>query len=234
MLDVRSVSVYYGKVQAVAGISVYVNEGEIVAVLGANGAGKTTLLRAISGLQRPDFGEISFGNLRIDRLSPADIVRAGIIHVPEGRKLFPDMSVMDNLIMGAYLRKDKAGISRDLEIVFDLFPVLKTRAGSPARTLSGGEQQMLSIGRGLMAKPKVLMLDEYSLGLAPIVTEQIGEAIKTINRSGVGVLLVEQHTHLALSLASRGYVIETGRVVLEGQSAELHNSELVKDAYLGD
>lgn len=233
MLTVKSLDVYYGKIQALKGISLEVDEGEIVTLIGANGAGKTTLLRTISGLIRPKNGEILYQGKRIDSLSAEAIVKLGISHVPEGRRIFPNLTVLENLEMGAFLRKDRDGIAKDQEKVFTLFPRLKERLKQQAGTLSGGEQQMLAMGRALMARPKLLLLDEPSMGLAPLLVKTIFEIIKEINAGGTTILLVEQNAHMALSIAHQAYVIETGRVVLTGTPEELHKSEQVQSAYLG-
>jgi branched-chain amino acid transport system ATP-binding protein len=233
MLRAEGLDVAYGKIQALWGVTFDVPSGEIVALIGANGAGKTTTLRAVSGLLRPRAGAIVLGGERLDRLSPAEIVERGVVHVPEGRKLFPEMTVLDNLLMGGYARPVRAHRRRRLEEVFAVFPQLAERRAQLAGTLSGGEQQMVAIGRGLMARPKVLMLDEPSLGLAPIMVEEMFRVIAEINRKGVTVLLVEQNTEHALALAHRGFVLESGRVVLAGTGAELLANEQVRQAYLG-
>lgn len=232
MLKVEGLEVVYGKIQALWGADLDVQEGEIVALVGANGAGKTTLLKTISGLLKAKKGTILFDGTRIERLGPREIVSKGLIQVPEGRKLFPEMSVLENLLMGAYL-SSQVGIERRLEEVFQIFPVLKERQRQLAGTLSGGEQQMVAIGRGLMGNPKLLMLDEPSLGLAPIMVEETFRVVETINKGGVTVLLVEQNTQHALSLAHRGYVMEYGRIVLTGTGESLLQDESVKKAYLG-
>jgi branched-chain amino acid transport system ATP-binding protein len=233
MLRAERLEVAYGKIQALWGVSFGVPQGEIVALVGANGAGKTTTLKAVSGLHRPRGGAIYLGAERLDQRSPAEIVELGVVHVPEGRKLFPEMTVLDNLLMGGYARGARAHRRRRLEEVFAIFPKLRERRGQMAGTLSGGEQQMVAIGRGLMAGPKVLMLDEPSLGLAPIMVEEMFRVIGEINRTGVTVLLVEQNTENALALAHRGYVLESGRVVLAGTGKELLANEQVRQAYLG-
>jgi branched-chain amino acid transport system ATP-binding protein len=233
MLRAEGLDVAYGKLQALWGVTFDVPSGEIVALIGANGAGKTTTLRAVSGLLRPRAGAIVLGGERLDRLSPAEIVERGVVHVPEGRKLFPDMTVLDNLLMGGYARTARAHRRRRLEEVFAVFPRLAERRAQLAATLSGGEQQMVAIGRGLMARPKVLMLDEPSLGLAPIMVVEMFRVIAEINRGGVTVLLVEQNTEHALALAHRGFVLESGRVVLSGTGAELLANEQIRQAYLG-
>jgi branched-chain amino acid transport system ATP-binding protein len=232
MLKVEDLQAAYGKVQTLWEIGFEVPKGEIVALLGANGAGKTTTLKVLSGLIRPRAGSIILDGERIDGCSPAQIVRRGIVHVPEGRGLFPDMTVIDNLLMGAY---GTAGVGRRrrLDQVFGIFPQVATRRRQLAGTLSGGEQQMVAIGRGLMADPKILMLDEPSLGLAPIVVEDMFRAVKAINASGVAILLVEQNTQHALALSSHGYVLEAGRVVLSGSGQQLLANAEVRKAYLG-
>jgi branched-chain amino acid transport system ATP-binding protein len=233
MLRVEKLEVAYGKIQALWGVTFDLLEGEILALVGANGAGKTTTLRVLSGLHQPKAGAIYLGSERLDRRSPAEIVELGVIHVPEGRKLFPEMTVLDNLLMGGYARTARSQRRRRLEQVFAIFPRLGERQRQLAGTLSGGEQQMVAIGRGLMAGPKVLMLDEPSLGLAPIMVEEMFRVIGEINRTGVTVLLVEQNTEHALALAHRGFVLESGRVVLAGTGNELLANEQVRQAYLG-
>jgi branched-chain amino acid transport system ATP-binding protein len=233
LLEIREMTVYYGKSMAIQDVSLEVAEGTVVSIIGANGAGKSTILRALSGLVASTSGEIRFRGNRINGRETTEIVRLGISLVPEGRQLFPYLSVLSNLKLGASLRKDKEGINHSLEEVYKLFPRLEERRNQKAGTLSGGEQQMLAIGRGLMAKPKLLCMDEPSLGLAPIVIEQLGEVIKDINTRGVSVLLVEQNVHLALGVASRGYALQVGRVVLEGDIEKMKSSDIVKIAYLG-
>lgn len=233
LLEVKNIRVLYEKVEAVRGISLGAEEGTVISLIGANGAGKTTTLKAISGLKRLNSGEIWFQGRRIDGISPHAIVKLGIAHVPEGRRLFGLMTVMDNLAMGAFLQKDKGEIARNLEVVFRHFPILKTRQKQLARSLSGGEQQMLAIGRALMAKPTVLLLDEPSIGLAPLVVAEIARIIEDIKSAGLTIVLVEQNAHMALRLAEKGYVLETGKIVLEGDSKDLIHSEYVKKAYLG-
>jgi len=210
-----------------------VEEGGIVTLIGSNGAGKTTTLRAISGLKHPASGEIWFEDQRIDRLAPEKINKLGIAQVPEGRRVFPQMTVVENLLMGAFLREDKDGINRDLEEVFKHFPVLKERQKQYAGTLSGGEQQMLAMGRGLMSNPRLLLLDEPSLGLSPILVMEIAKIIRDIHQAGKTIILVEQNARLALSLAQKGYVLETGNIVLQGNAKDLRENEDVKKAYLG-
>jgi branched-chain amino acid transport system ATP-binding protein len=233
MLRVDRVEVSYGNVQALWGVSFDVAAGEIVALVGANGAGKTTTLKAISGLVRPGAGAIALDGERLDRLPTMEIVARGVVHVPEGRKLFPDMTVLENLLLGAFGHAARPGQRERLEQVFGIFPRLRERRGQIAGTLSGGEQQMVAIGRGLMARPKILMLDEPSLGLAPILVEDMFRVIEEINRSGTTVLLVEQNTEHALAVAHRGFVLESGRVVLSGTGRELLANERVRQAYLG-
>ena len=233
MLKVEDINVYYGNIQALKGISFHIEEGEIVTLIGANGAGKSTLLKTVSGLLKPKQGQIIYQGNSIGGKAAQAIVRQGISHVPEGRRVFANMSVEENLQLGAYLRKDRAGIREDMEKVFDLFPRLKERLKQPAGTLSGGEQQMLAMGRALMAKPKLLLLDEPSMGLAPLLVKTIFRIIEEINATGTTILLVEQNANLALSIADRAYVVETGNIVLSGSAAELTSSEQVKMAYLG-
>ena len=233
LLEVKDIKVHYGKVEAVSQVSLQVAEGEIVALLGSNGAGKSTTLKTISGLKRPTFGEIWCSGARIDNGEPDDIVRKGIGHVPEGRRVFPLMTVEDNLLMGAYSRKDREGVKKDLENIYKSFPRLGERKKQRAGSMSGGEQQILAISRALMCKPKLLMLDEPSIGLSPIMVDQISVVIKDIHQQGISVLLVEQNATMALRLADRGYVIETGHIVLQGTGKELLNDAGVKKAYLG-
>ncbi len=233
LLEVKSIEVHYQKVAALKGISLKVEGSEIVTLIGGNGAGKSTTLRTITGLKRPSSGEIWFEGERIDRLGPHKIVQRGIAHVPEGRRVFPDLNVIENLYTGAYLRKDKDGIKRVLEEVFGHFPLLKERRKQRAKTLRGGEQQMLAMGRALMSNPRLLLMDEPSLGLSPILVHEIAKIIREVNKRGVPVILVEQNAELALGLASYGYVLETGRIALEGEAKELHENEHVRHAYLG-
>lgn len=232
MLKINNLAVSYGMIQAVHGVSFDVKPGEIVTLIGANGAGKTTILRTISGLIRPKSGQILFESQDVTKTPPQKIVAAGLSQVPEGRHVFSGLSVMENLEMGAYLRKDD-GLKADYEQVFEKFPVLKERRNQDAATLSGGEQQMLAMGRALMSKPKLLLLDEPSMGLAPIFIKEIFSIIQEINAQGTTVLLIEQNAKMALSVAHRGYVLETGKIVLSGTGAELLDSEEVKKAYLG-
>jgi branched-chain amino acid transport system ATP-binding protein len=233
LFEVKNLTVHYHKVAAVQDISIQVDTGEIVTLIGANGAGKSTTLRTISGLKKGTSGEIWFDGERIDHLPADQIIGRGIAHVPEGRRVFPDLTVMENLYTGAYLRRDKAEIEKDLKKVTQRFPRLLERAGQLAKTMSGGEQQMIAIGRALMSRPKLLMMDEPSLGLAPIVVQEIGKIIKDINQSGVPVILVEQNAEMALKLARHAYVLETGRVALSGLAADLRDNEHVRKAYLG-
>jgi branched-chain amino acid transport system ATP-binding protein len=233
LLELRGVEVAYGDLPALRGVSVSVEAGETLSVVGANGAGKTTMLRAISGLMRPRAGQILLEGERLDSLPSHAIVERGVVQVPEGRKIFPSLTVLENLELGSYVAAAKARRREGLEQVFGLFPRLKERERQAAGTMSGGEQQMLAIGRALMARPRLLMLDEPSLGLAPIIVKEIFRIIGEINRSGTTVLLVEQNTRQALALSRRGYVLENGSVVLEGSGAELLGNEHVKRAYLG-
>ncbi len=233
LLELRAVDAFYGRVQALRGVTLTVDAGEVVALIGSNGAGKTTTLRTVSGLMHPTGGTVVFDGRDISTTPAHDIVHLGICQAPEGRRLFPRMQVLDNLQMGAYTRNDKAGIASALERVYTLFPRLKERSTQLAGTLSGGEQQMLAIGRALMARPKVLMLDEPSLGLAPILVETIFQIIREINGQGTPILLVEQNAHKALEVAHRAYVLETGSIVKQGTGADLLLSEDVQRAYLG-
>ena len=232
-LSISGLTVHYGKAQAIKGISLEAEEGQIITIIGANGAGKTTLLKTISGMEKATAGEITYQGIRIDMMSPEKIVGLGIAHVPEGRRVFPFMSVRDNLLLGAFLRRDRSGIGGDLELVFRYFPPLKDRLGQQAGSLSGGEQQMLAIARALMANPTLLMLDEPSLGLAPKVVGKVGRIIREINGEGMSIILVEQNTTMALRVAHRGYVLEIGRVALSGDVKELMGNEDIKRAYLG-
>ena len=233
MLKIDDINVYYGAIHALKGISLEVDEGEIVTLIGANGAGKSTTLRTISGLLKPKTGAIDFQGQDIAGVPAHEIVKRGISQVPEGRRIFAEMTVMGNLDLGAFTRKDKDGIAADLRHVFELFPRLEERRDQVAGTLSGGEQQMLAMGRALMSRPKLLLLDEPSMGLAPLLIREIFNIIVDINKSGTTVLLVEQNANMALSIASRAYVLETGRITLSGPAAELAASEEVKKAYLG-
>ena len=233
LLEMQNISVNYGKVSAIRDISMNVPEGSIVTIIGANGAGKSTALRAMSGLSPIHSGEIHFDGQRIDRMPAHKIVGNGMAHVPEGRRIFPDLTVEENLRTGAFLRRDKEDVEKDLASVFGRFPRLKERRPQLAKTMSGGEQQMLAIGRALMAKPKLLLMDEPSMGLAPIIVEEIAAIIEEINGQGMTVVLVEQNAELALELASYAYVLETGSLALEGPASELHDNEHVRAAYLG-
>jgi branched-chain amino acid transport system ATP-binding protein len=233
LLEVRHVDAHYGRVQALRDVTIDLDAGEVVALIGANGAGKTTTLRTISGLMHPSRGAIAFGGQDITRMQAAKIVTLGLCQSPEGRRLFPRLTVRDNLFMGAYTRRDRAGIASDLERVYTLFPRVKERQRQIAGTLSGGEQQMLAMGRALMARPKALMLDEPSLGLSPLLVETIFSIIREINSQGTPVLLVEQNANKALEVAHRGYVLETGVIVQSGTGKELLASEEVQKAYLG-
>ena len=233
LLHVKDITVHYKKVDAIRNISIEVQDGEIVALIGSNGAGKTTTLRTISGLNHPTTGEIWFKDKRIDRLAPEKVNKAGIAQVPENRRVFPYMTVAENLEMGAFLRKDEDGMNRDREGVFKHFPILKSRQKQLAGTMSGGEQQMLAMGRALMSNPKLLLLDEPSLGLSPIMCLEIANIIRDIHQEGRTIILVEQNARLALALAQKGYVLETGNIVLAGNAKELRENEKVKNAYLG-
>lgn len=233
MLSIDQLNVSYGAIHALKGVSFNMEKGEIVALIGANGAGKSTTLNTISGIYRPDAGTIVYEGRELTQISPAEIVQQGIVQVPEGRKIFSRMSVRENLEMGAYSIKEKDRIQANMEHVYDIFPRLKERQRQLGGTLSGGEQQMLAMGRGLMAEPGLLLLDEPSMGLAPILVEQIFEVIQDINQQGVSILLVEQNANMALSIADRAYVLETGKVVLSGQADKLMENPLVKEAYLG-
>lgn len=233
MLKIDDIHVYYGAIHAIKGISLEVNEGEIVTLIGANGAGKSTTLRTISGLLKPKTGSIKFMDSDIGGLPAHKIVKEGISQVPEGRRIFAEMSVMENLELGAFIRKDKDGIKNDMEMVFNRFPRLEERKEQLAGTLSGGEQQMLAMGRALMSRPKLLLLDEPSMGLAPLLIREIFSIIQDINRTGTTILLVEQNANMALSIANRAYVLETGRITLSGDAQKLAASEEVRKAYLG-
>jgi len=234
LLSVKHISVHYGKSIALDDVSLEVAEGSVVSIIGANGAGKSTILRALSGLTPLTSGEIWFLDKRIDGLDIPNIVKLGIVHIPEGRWLFPHLSVLSNLKLGASLRNDRMAIKQDMEKAFERFPRLRERHSQKAGTLSGGEQQMLAIARGLMAKPKLLLMDEPSLGLAPIMVELLGEVIRDMNQTGVSVLLVEQNVPLALGTATKGYALQTGRIVLKGDVNKIKSSDIVKRAYLGE
>jgi branched-chain amino acid transport system ATP-binding protein len=233
LLSVKCISVHYGKAMALEDISMNVDEGSVVSIIGANGSGKSTTLCAISAIKRLTKGEILFNDKRIDKLEPTEIVKLGIIHVPEGRRLFPYLTVENNLKLGACLRKNKNEVNEELESVYARFPRLKERYNQQAGTLSGGEQQMLAIGRGLMANPKLLMLDEPSLGLAPIIIDEIARIIRDINQQGISVLLVEQNIPLALGVSNKGYLLHVGKVILSGDISTFREHELIKQAYLG-
>lgn len=233
MLEVKDLHVHYGVIEALKGVSLEVNEGEIVSLIGANGAGKTTMLQAVSGIVKKTSGDVMFLGNSIFKTNPKNIVSAGLTQVPEGRRIFTGMSVYENLMMGAFLRKDKKGIEEDLKKIYKQFPILEKRLSQDASTLSGGEQQMLAMGRALMARPKLLLLDEPSMGLAPILVKEIFSIIKEINEQGTTVLLVEQNAKMALSIAHRAYVLETGKVVLSGTGKELADSPEIQKAYLG-
>ncbi|MDQ2996481.1 MAG: ABC transporter ATP-binding protein [Chloroflexota bacterium] len=233
MLELNNVHTYYGNIHALKGISLTVDKGEIVTLIGANGAGKSTTLRTISGIIKPRQGAVRLAGERIDELPAHKVVERGVLQSPEGRRIFPRLSVQENLEMGAFTRTDKDGIAEDMERVFGLFPRLKERVTQKGGTLSGGEQQMLAIGRALMGRPKVLLLDEPSMGLAPILVEQIFDIIKDINASGTTVLLVEQNALMALGIAHRGYVLQTGQIVLADSAQGLSENETVQKAYLG-
>lgn len=232
-LEIRDLYVSYGGIRALKGVSLSVDEGQIVTLIGANGAGKSTTLRAISGLQKVQSGSILYGSEELTSLPAKEIVRRGIIHVPEGRRVFPDMTVAENLKIGAFLRTDKAAIAQDMDYVYSLFPRLKERSWQLAGTLSGGEQQMLAVGRALMSRPKVLMMDEPSLGLAPLIVKDIFSIIRRVNQDGITVLLIEQNANAALRIADYGYVLETGTIALSGTGEELLKNESVREAYLG-
>lgn len=232
-LEIKDLNLYYGMIHALKGISLKVYEGEIITLIGANGAGKTSTLRAISSLEKIKSGEITFYGENINGVSANKLVAKGLSHVPEGRKIFANLTVMENLELGAYLRKDKSAVKEDYKKVFEKFPILKERKNQNAGTLSGGEQQMLAIGRALMSRPKMLLLDEPSMGLAPMVVKDIFDTIVEINRTGTTVLLVEQNANMALSIADRAYVLETGNIVVDGNADVLLRDERIKEAYLG-
>jgi len=233
LLELETIAAQYGQVKALKGVSVGINQGEIVTLLGANGAGKTTTLKCISGLLRISSGSITFRGERIDHLPPHTIIRKGISQGMEGRHLFPDLDVMENLRLGAYLCNDRQVIQQRMDRVFSYFPILKERRSQLAINFSGGEQQMLAIGRGLMASPELLMLDEPSLGLAPLLVQEVGRIIRTISKDGMTLLLIEQNAKMALRLANRGYVLETGSIAIEGNSQELISNDKVRKAYMG-
>ncbi|HSX79438.1 MAG TPA: ABC transporter ATP-binding protein [Candidatus Saccharimonadia bacterium] len=233
MLEVRDLRVHYGTVEAVKGVSFHLDAGEMISLIGANGAGKSTILRSLTGLVPPSAGSIMFENIALVGLSPHQIIRMGIGHVPEGRRLFPKMTVLENLKMGAYLQRSKADVAATLERIYEHFPILKERGQQRAGSLSGGEQQMLATARALMNRPRLLMLDEPSIGLSPIMTAEIGKIVQQINAMGVSVILVEQNAMLALTIAQRSYVLETGHIVMQGKAQDLLQDEGVKKAYLG-
>jgi branched-chain amino acid transport system ATP-binding protein len=233
LLEIKDLQVYYDGIHAIKGVSLEVARGALVTLVGSNGAGKSTLLRTICGLKRPSSGELRFGERNLLDMSVTRIVQTGISMVPEGRQIFPDLTVMENLRLGAYTRSDQDGVARDQKRVFDLFPRLKERASQKGGTLSGGEQQMLAIGRGLMAKPSLLLMDEPSLGLAPILVEEVFRVIQEIHAEGVTVLLIEQNAQAALAIADYGYVMESGRIALQGKGQDLLHDEAVQRAYLG-
>jgi branched-chain amino acid transport system ATP-binding protein len=233
LLEIKNIRVHYDKAEALKGISIQVDEGEIITLIGANGAGKTTTLRTVSGILKPTSGEIWVGAQKINGMPPYTILGLGIAHIPEGRRVFDTMTVLENLEMGAYLRKDKHAIARDLDKIYKNFPILKERRVQAAGSLSGGEQQMLAIGRALMANPRLLLMDEPSSGLSPLLVDEVGIIIRSINQSGVTVVLVEQNARMALKLANRAYVLETGSITLEGSTIDLLQDEHVKKAYLG-
>lgn len=233
MLEVKNLSVHYGMIQAVRNVDFKVNEGEIVSLIGANGAGKSTILKTLSGLIHPSEGEIVYLGENITSTSAKKIVEKGLVQVPEGRHVFPGLTVKENLELGAFLRKDKEGVQKDMEDVFERFPILKERKDQDAQTLSGGEQQMLAMGRALMSRPKLLLLDEPSMGLAPIFIREIFKIIQEIQKTGTTVLLIEQNAKMALSISNRAYVLETGSVVLSGTGQELLESDEIQKAYLG-
>ena len=234
MLEIKDLQVYYGVIQAIKGISFTVNEGEIIALIGANGAGKTTILHTISGLIPAKTGSVKFMDKELTKTAPHKIVQMGMAHVPEGRRIFQELSVYENLKLGAYTRKDKAEIEQSLQTVYGRFPRLEERKKQVAGTLSGGEQQMLAMGRALMSRPKIILMDEPAMGRSPLLVSEIFDIIKSINESGTTVLLVEQNAKKALSIADRAYVLETGNIVLEGGAKELMNDDSIKKAYLGE
>ncbi len=234
MLELQGVRARYGAIEVLKGIDLRVEQGEIVSLIGANGAGKTTTLHCISGLHKLSAGTLTFNGRDLASLPPHAVVRLGVVHSPEGRRVFPRMTVAENLELGAYIRNDTAGIARDAERVFELFPVLLERRQQAAGTLSGGEQQMLAVGRAMMSQPKLLLLDEPSLGLAPLIVKKIFEVVQTLNQQGTTILLVEQNARMALKIANRGYVLETGEVTMTGPAAELLADPRVQSAYLGE
>jgi branched-chain amino acid transport system ATP-binding protein len=233
LLEVKDMTVHYGKALALENVSLHVEEGEIVSIVGANGAGKTTAIRTISGSKQPTSGEIWFDGKRIDRMPPYEVVRLGIVQVPAGRQIFQTMSVLDNLKVGAHRRSDRAGIRKDLEMVYEHFPVLRDKRNQAGGELSGGQQQMLAVGRALMADPRLLLMDEPSIGLSPILVAEVGKIIRDINSRGISILLVEQNARMALKLAKRAYILETGRIGLQGDCEDLIGNEEVKRCYMG-
>ena len=233
LLEIKDLRVHYGRAEALKGISIQVDEGAIVSIIGANGAGKTTILRTISGLQKPTSGEIWFRDRRIDGMQAAEIVKLGIAHVPEGRMLFATMTVLDNLKMGAFLRRNRLQISGDIETIYQQFPVLEEKHKQPAWSLSGGQQQMLAIARALMSKSELILMDEPSTGLSPLLVKEFGRILRRINEEGKSIILVEQNARMALKLAKRAYLLEIGYIVVEGDAKELVNDDRVKKAYLG-
>jgi len=233
MLELKDVHTYYGNIHALKGVSLSVNQGEIVTLIGSNGAGKSTTLRTIQGINKPRHGTITFEGEALEKLPAHEIAMRGVAQSPEGRMIFPRMTVLENLEMGAYARKDKTGFKDDLDRVFNLFPRLKERITQKGGTLSGGEQQMLAMGRALMARPRILLLDEPSMGLSPLLVELIFDIIQTINKEGVTILLVEQNALMALTIANRGYVIQTGEIILADDAAKLKENEMVRKSYLG-
>lgn len=234
MLEIKDLNVFYGSIHALQGVSFNVNEGEIVTLIGANGAGKSTTMRCISGIVRAKSGDVTFRGKRLNTVPAHKIVKMGLSQVPEGRQIFPNLTVMENLMMGAFTRKDKGEINQSLESVMESFPRLRERSKQMAATLSGGEQQMVAIGRGLMSKPSLLILDEPSMGLSPVLVEEIFSIIKKINRMGTTVLLVEQNAFMALQVANRAYVLETGRIIFSGNAADVQADPRVRSAYLGE
>lgn len=233
LFEIKNLNVHYNKIAAIHDVSLELGSGEIVTLIGANGAGKSTTLRTVSGLKKATSGEIWFDGERIDQLPPDKIIARGIAHVPEGRRLFPELTVTENLCIGAYLRRDRTGIQQDLERIRERFPRLRERSNHQAKTMSGGEQQMVAIGRALMSKPRLLLMDEPSLGLSPKMVQEIGKIIREINEAGVSVILVEQNAEMALKLANRAFVLETGRIALSGPAKDLRDNEHVRKAYLG-
>ncbi len=234
LLELHDVDAYYGSIQALRGVSLAVNQGEVVTLIGSNGAGKTTTLRTIAGVLRPRRGSVRLADHDLTKVAPHEIVRLGVSHAPEGRRIFPRLTVRENLEMGAYARADGSSFKDDFEHVFDLFPRLRERLEQKGGTLSGGEQQMLAIGRALMAGPKVLLLDEPSMGLAPVLVEAVFQTIRDINAQGTTILLVEQNAYMALEVAKRGYVLQTGKIVLSDSAEALRRNEMVRKAYLGE